>query len=155
MCHKEKSMRVNSISFKGGYRETSMYIGNPDKRVMSALDNARPYLEHIGNSLPYSRELVVHVSKNNENTIVSAYDYNMRSGESKLLAKGNEESILSNGLNFVTRIFQRLEKTDAKTFRKAACSFVKKLDEIEAQKPNVEFAPKSHSFEWDPNAASC
>ena len=149
-------MRVQNISFKGGYWETSSFIGNADSKVENALNNARPYLKQIGSLLPDPRELVVKITKEDKgDTFIKAYDYNAHNGKEKILAVSNNNTITSNGLNFVTKIFKSLEKNNKREFNKIAGNFVKRLDEVVSQKTMTDFSPKPHTFEWDPTAASC
>ena len=124
-------MRVQNVSFKGNYRELDTVIKHPDKRVVGALDNARPYLRQIGKAMPYHRDLVISITnEDGMDTYISAYDHNKKTKETTLLARRNEHSLTEYGIDFVQDVFNGLEKNNKEDFKEIAAGFVKKLNNI-------------------------
>lgn len=122
-------MNVSKISFNG-YKEYKMVSKFADKSVLKALDNARPYLEQIGNCMPYQRDLEIMITNDNCDTFLKAYDNDKKNAKSKLLAEGNEHTLTEYGLDFVEKVFRGLEKNNSEEFKDIAAGFVKRLSNI-------------------------
>ena len=104
-------MKISPITFKG-YQEEVTVI-NPifvDSGVLKTLDNARPYLRQIGNSMPYNRDLYIKFQDDGCDTILSAYDYDKKNHKAKLLARVTEHTSTEHGLDFVDKVFAGLKK---------------------------------------------
>lgn len=120
-------MKVSAISFKG-YREFDTVLKHPDPLVINALNEARPYLRQIGESMPYPRDLAILVTEDPCDTYVKAYDYNKKAGKSKLLASENEHTLTEHGLDFVDKVFKGLRNNcNEKEFKDIASNFVSKF----------------------------
>ena len=125
-------MQISKISFKG-YTEIKKLPKNPDKTVVRAFKNARPFLRQIGYSMPDHRDLVINLttkkgSFNSNYTIMNAYDYNKETGITNLLAQADEHNITEYGLDFVRDVFLGLRKHNEQEFKNIAADFVTKLD---------------------------
>lgn len=118
-------MRIPAISFKG-YMEINS-AKNPDSLILETLNEARPYLRQIGNSMPYPRDLAVVITEDPCDTYINAYDYNTKNKKTTLLAKVNEHTSTGYGLDFVEKIFKGLKKNNEKEFKNIAANFVTRL----------------------------
>ena len=149
-------MRVNSISFKSGYREQETVLKYPPCIITEkALDNARPYLKRIGTVMPYPRELYITVHDDGCDTFLSAYDYNRKNHKAKLLARGNEHTLTEHGLDFVQKVFEGLKKNDKKEFKEIAGDFVLSLKRIMWEQHPIEPLNLQPDPDWDPHPACC
>lgn len=125
-------MKISKISFTG-YKEKIPPKEQLDPTIVKALDNARPYLRQIGNSMPFQRDLVISINDDSCDTIILAHDVNQKTQKSKLLAKGTEHTLTEHGLDFVNKVFEGLEKNNKKEFKEIASKFVKKLYRVQEE----------------------
>ena len=144
-------MHISGVSFKA-YREVDKGVKHPDEQVINALNNARPYLRQIGNSMPYPRDLLIELSEDSCDTFISAYDYNKKNDRKKLLARGNEHTLTEHGLDFVKKVFCGLKDNNEKEFKNIAANFVTKLDWVMFEQHPIKFE-FSKDFYLDPHPA--
>lgn len=141
-------MKTDRISFGMGYKELHTVVRAPVPEVIKALDNARPYLKQIGNSMPYPRDLVITVKDNGCDTLLIAYDVNNKTKKARQLAVKNEHNMTEHGLDFVQSVFEGIELYSKKDFKEVACDFVKRLYRVQEDLHPIKF-PKLAEYPYE------